>query len=100
MLWVCNFLFELGFPVKGAMLMMCDNQVAMFIANNKTFLCASKHIEIDCHVTWHRIIVRYISTPYVASTNQLADIFSKGLSVASYDTFSHKLGLYDIYAPA
>ena len=79
--------------------MMCDNQAAVFIANNKTFSMLTKHIEIDCHVTRHRIISWYISTPYVASTDQLADIFTKGLSVTSYDTFSRKLGLYDIYAP-
>ena len=100
MLWVRNFLFELGFLVKGAMPMMCDNQAAMFIANNKTFSVRTKNIEIDFHVTRHCIISGYISTPYVASADQLADIFTKGLSVNSYDTFSCKLGLYDIYAPA
>ena len=100
MLWQHNFLFELGVPVKGAMPMMCDNQAAMFIANNKTFSMRTKHIEIDCHVTRHGIIAGYISTPYVASVDQLEDIFTKGLSVTSYDTFSRKLGLYDIYALA
>ena len=60
----------------------------------------TKHIEIDGHVTRHRIIAEYISTPYVAFAEQLADIFTKGLSVTSYDTFSRKLGLYDIYTPA
>ena len=100
MLWVWNFLFELGFPVNGVMPMMCDNQAAMFIANNKTFSMRTKHIKIDCHVTRHRIIAEYISTPYVAFAEQLADIFTKGPSVTSYDTFSCNLGLYNIYAPA
>ena len=100
MLWERNFLFELGIPVKGEMPMMCDNQASIFIVNTKTFSMRTKHIEIDCHVTRHGIIAGYISTPYVASADQLADIFTKGLSVTSYDTFSLKLGLYDMYALA
>ena len=95
-----NLLLELGYPVQGAMPMYCDNQAAIFIANNPTFHLRIMHIQIACHVIRHRILEGLICTSYVASSDQLADIFTKGLMASSYDAFSCKLGLIDIYAPA
>ena len=100
MLWVRSLLQELGFPVQEAMPMYCDNQAAIFISNNPTFHERTKHIEIDCHAIRDRVLAGLISTPHVGTTNQLADIFTKGLSTTSYDVISRKLGLFDIYAPA
>ena len=62
--------------------MMRDNQAVMFIANNQTFPIRTKHIEIECHVIHHRIVIGIISTPYVASAYQLVDIVTKALAVA------------------
>ena len=100
MLWVRSLLQEHGFPVQEAMPMYCDNQATIFIANNPTFHERTKHIEIDCHAIRDRVFAGLISTPHVGTTNQLADIFTKGLSTTSYDVISRKLGLFDIYAPA
>lgn len=80
--------------------MYCDNQAAMFIANNLTFHLYIMYLDIACHVVHHRILDGLINTPYVASSDQLPNIFTKGLNISSYDAFSHKLGLIDIYTPA
>ena len=80
--------------------MLCDNQTAIFIANNQAFPMRTKNIKIDCHVIRHGIVNGLISTMYVTSADQLADILTKGLSVVSYDTFSSNLGLDNIYALA
>ena len=58
------------------------------------------HIEIDCHAIRHLVLDGFITTPYVGSSHQLAEILTKGLSTASYDSISYKLGLFDLYAPA
>ena len=41
-----------------------------------------------------------ISTPHVASSQELADIFMKGLAGISYDATCTKLGMFDLYAPS
>ena len=80
--------------------MYCDNQAAIFLANNPTFHERIKHIKIDYHAIRHRVLDGFITTPYVDSSHQLADILIKGLSMASYDSISCKLDLFDLYAPA
>ena len=69
MLWVRSFLQELGFLVRGAMLMYCDNQAAIFLASNPTFHERIKHIKIDYHAIRHRVLDGFITTPYVDSSH-------------------------------
>ena len=82
------------------MLMYCDNQAAIFLANNPTFHECTKHLDIDCHAILHGVLDWFITTRYVSSSHHVADILTKGLSMASYDFISHKLGLFDLYSPA
>ena len=89
---------ELGFLVHGVMPMYCDNQAIIFRANNHTFHECIKHIEIDCPTIRHRVLDGFITTPYVCSAHQLEDILTKGVSMAAYNSISHKLGFFDLYA--
>ena len=92
-LWVRSFHTKLG-PKP----MFCDNQAAILIVNNPTFQECTKNFEIDWLATRRRINSTLTFAPHVGSLNQLADILTKGLRVTSYDTFSHKMGLFDVYA--
>jgi len=49
MVWLQNLLMELGFRQPGPMSMHCDNQSAIYIAQNPVFHERTKHIEVDCH---------------------------------------------------
>ena len=80
--------------------MYCDNQTTIFLANNPTFHEHTKHIKIDCHDIRHRVLGRFIITPHVGTSHQLIDILIKGISMASYESFSCKLGLFELYALA
>lgn len=100
MFWVHSLLQEFSVHIQEAMPMYRDNQVVSFTTNNPTYHARTKHIEVDCHAIHHHIVVGLIYTPYVASSNQFTDIFTKGLSVISYDSFSCNLGLYDLYTLA
>ena len=65
-LWVRSFLQELGFLIQGVMSMYCDNQAAIFLANNPTFHERTKYIKIDCHAIHHRVLDESITTPMLA----------------------------------
>ena len=72
------------------MSMWCDNQAAMFIANNLTFHECMKHIEVDCHYERDLVMKGVISTSYTQSS---VDIFTKGLSVGIFQSLCIKSGL-------
>ena len=100
MLWLRSLLTELGFPPEGPMQMYCDNMAAIFIASNATFHMRTKHIEIDCQYIRQYVVNGTICTPHVASSHQLADIFTKALPGPAYETIGSKLGMFDLHAPA
>ncbi|RDX76771.1 hypothetical protein CR513_43200, partial [Mucuna pruriens] len=45
----------------------------------------TKHIEIDCHFIREKLLAKEISTEFVNSSNQLADIFTKSSTNPLYD---------------
>ena len=100
MVWLWLFLDDLGISSPFIMPMHCDNQASIFITGNSTFNERTKHIEIDCHYIWDKVMFEVISTPHVASSNQLVEVFIKSLARILYDATCTKLGMFDLYAPA
>ena len=98
--WIKQVLTDLNIKIKEPMQMFCDNQAARHIAANPIFHERTKHIEVDCHYIRGKIQTKEIETPFVKSEDQLADIFTKGLSAKVFENISCKLGLYDLYNPS
>ena len=100
MMWVRSLLNDWGFSVPKPMNMHCDNQAAIYIAKNPVFHERTKHIEVDCHFIRDSVMNGNISTPYTASRDQLADLFTKALFFPRFSILCNKLGMTNVYAPA
>ena len=91
---------ELDFRQPGLILMHCDNQSAIYIAQNSVFHERTKHIEVDCHFVrdvWTKKVVMFQLTP---SSKQLVDLLTKIASPQVYSNLCNKLCMLDVYAPA
>ena len=79
LIWLKQLLQELRFEKDGQMTLVCDNQAALHIASNLVFYKRTKHIEVDYHFIQEKIASRCMTTGFVNSNDQLADIFTKSL---------------------
>ena len=60
----------------------------------------TKHVEVDRHFIKERLEKGEICMPYVPTTEQLADVLTKGLYRQAFEECLVKLGMIDIFAPA
>ena len=90
---------DLGIHVDGPIRLYCDNKAAISIAHNPVQHDRTKHIEIDRHFIKEKLSNGQICMPFVRSEDQLADVFTKGLSSKVFHPIVCKLGMRDIYAP-
>lgn len=99
-LWLKILLMELGLFQARPLMMYCDNKAAIDIAHNPVQHGRTKHIEIDRHFIKEKLDQGIICMPYVSSSNQLADILTKGLTEKVFSSLCSKMGLYDVFAPS
>uniref|UniRef100_A0A2N9I200 CCHC-type domain-containing protein n=1 Tax=Fagus sylvatica TaxID=28930 RepID=A0A2N9I200_FAGSY len=81
--WLRVLLRDLGIFISAPPILWCDNVSALAIASNPVFHARTKHIEVDFHFIRERVLRKDLQVQFVSTADQLADIFTKGLLLAS-----------------
>ncbi|KAF3646374.1 putative adenylate isopentenyltransferase 5, chloroplastic-like [Capsicum annuum] len=91
---------ELEVPITLPISVYSNSNSAIQLTNNLVFHERTKHIEINCHFIRDKIKNGLIKALYVQSSDQLADLLTKGLSLAQHTHLLSKLGVLNILHPA
>ncbi|CAL5394396.1 unnamed protein product [Camellia sinensis] len=89
--WISMLLTELSIASTVPPTLWCDNISAMALASNPVFHSRSKHIEVDCHYVREQVFAKKLVLQYIPTNDQLADIFTKPLSVSRFLYLKDKL---------
>lgn len=96
--WLINLFHELGISNLQPITLFCDNKSAMYIAANPVFHERTKHIEIDCHLVREKLQKGLISTAYIASKDQPADLLTKAIPSYSMLYLLSKIGVLNLFS--
>jgi len=89
--WLRMLLCELQIPLPIAPVVWCDNVSALALASNPVYHARTKHIEVDYHFVREKVLNKDISISFISIADQIADIFTKGLSTARFLFLQSKL---------
>lgn len=76
-----------------APLLKCDNLSALALASNPVFHSKIKHLDNDFHFVRERVQRHDLRLEYVSTTEQIADILTKGLPSSLFRTHCINLRL-------
>ncbi|KAH9652494.1 protein kinase domain-containing protein [Citrus sinensis] len=97
--WLRALFADLGHLQHDPMTVYCDNQSALYIAENPVYHERTKHIELDCHFVRERVQSNLLLPLHIPTSMQVADVFTKPLGHALFHHHICKLGVVDLHAP-
>ena len=89
--WLRQLLGELRAPVTTATVVFCDNISSVYMAANPVHHRRTKHIEIDIHFVREKVALGQLRVLHVPTTQQFADVMTKGLPTAAFEEFRSSL---------
>lgn len=99
-MWIKRLLEDLKLSDPSPMKVYCDNKAVISIAHNPVLHDRKKHVEVDRHFIKEKLDNGLICMPYIPTTDQIADILTKGLQKKQFENLISKLGMKDIFKPA
>jgi hypothetical protein len=89
--WLRMLFRELQVPLQAPTHIWCDNMGAIALASNPIYHARTKHVEVDYHFIREKVLHKDIAISYLSTHDQLADIFTKGLTSARFLLLRDKL---------
>lgn len=89
-----NFVVNVQLPIT----LQCDSQAAISIAKNQVLHEQMKHVELDLHFVRDPVAEGFITIPYVHTSLQVADLFTKPKSYQYMAPFLCKMNLLSTQA--
>jgi hypothetical protein len=74
-------------------MLWCDNLGAKYLSANPVFHSRTNHIEVNYHFVRERVFRKLLIIDFVSSKDQVADEFTKALSVRLLENFKNNLNL-------
>jgi hypothetical protein len=74
----------------------CDNLGAKYLSSNPVFHARTKHIEVDYHFVRERVKRNLLQIDFVPTGDQIADGFTKSISVRQLENFKYNLNLRQV----
>ncbi|KAM2234356.1 hypothetical protein EV2_013133 [Malus domestica] len=69
----------------------CDNVSSIALASNPVFHSRTKHLEVDYHYVREKVVRQELLVNFICSQDQIADLFTKGLSSSRFKHLVSKL---------
>jgi hypothetical protein len=93
-IWLIRVLNDLGQP-QERFTVFCDNQGAIALSENPGKHSRTKHIDVRYHFIRERVDQGVVVILHVGTSNQAADMLTKGLVKAKHDHNCKLVGLED-----
>jgi len=84
LVYVDDIVNDLGIFLPSPPKLWCDNVFALAIVANLVFHARTKHVKVDYHFVRERVLQRDLQVKYIATGDQLADVFTKSLSTSRF----------------
>jgi hypothetical protein len=89
--WLRMLFKDMQVPLFSSLVLWCDNIGALALASNPVYHARTKHIDVGVHFIREKVNNKDIILKYISSYDQLADIFTKGLTSARFIFLRDKL---------
>jgi histone deacetylase 1/2 len=92
-MWIQTLMKEIGLKFPSTTQLWRDNIGAKYLSANPVFHARTKHIEVDYHFVRERVASNLLQIDYIPTGDQVADGFTKALTVKQLEKFKTNLNL-------